>query len=44
MPDRILLVEDDPETLDMLTIGFELRGFEVIVARNGLEGIEKACF
>jgi DNA-binding response OmpR family regulator len=43
MSDRLLLVEDDPETLDMLTIGFELREFVVIVAKNGVEGIERAC-
>lgn len=43
MTHRILVVEDHPETRDGITIILELAGYEVIVANNGQEGIEKAC-
>lgn len=39
---RILLVEDDESTLTSLTLLFELEGFEVIGAKDGLEGHAKA--
>jgi two-component system, OmpR family, alkaline phosphatase synthesis response regulator PhoP len=43
MANTILVVEDDLDTLDVITVSLELSDYEVIVARNGLEGIEKAC-
>jgi CheY-like chemotaxis protein len=43
MPDtRILVVDDDAWILRMVTTVLEKRGYEVIVARDGEEGIAKA--
>ena len=42
MVTKILVVEDDPTTLDMVTIMLQLRDYEIIVAKNGIEGIDKA--
>ena len=39
---RILLVEDNEMNRDMLIRRLERRDFEVIIAVNGLEGVEKA--
>jgi len=39
---KILLIEDNELNLDMLTRRLERKGFSVIVARDGLSGIEKA--
>ncbi|MFN3730344.1 MAG: response regulator [Fimbriimonadaceae bacterium] len=39
---RILLVEDNEDNRDMLSRRLERRGHEVIIAVNGLEGVEKA--
>ena len=36
---RILLVEDDPETLDSITLWLELAGFDVSVARDGRDAL-----
>jgi two-component system chemotaxis response regulator CheY len=38
---KILIVEDTPETCDILTILLELRGYDVIVARDGVRGLEQ---
>ncbi len=40
---RVLVVDDDPALLRTLRIGFEARGFEVIVARTGAEGLSRAA-
>jgi DNA-binding response OmpR family regulator len=43
VPDRkILVVEDDPVILDLLTTNFELEGFEVARAVDGVEGLQMA--
>ncbi len=42
MATKILLVEDTPETRDILTILLEIQGFDVVVANNGYEGIKNA--
>jgi DNA-binding response OmpR family regulator len=43
VPDRkILVVEDDPVILDLLTTNFELEGFEVARAADGVEGLQMA--
>ena len=43
MPGRkILVVEDDPVILDLLTTNFELEGFEVARAVDGVEGLQMA--
>lgn len=39
---RILLVEDDDMLQDILAERLELRDFDVVLADNGQEGIEKA--
>jgi len=39
---KILVVEDDPETLDIVTITLEQNGYQVISAANGLEGLTVA--
>jgi CheY-like chemotaxis protein len=42
MPARILVVEDDVDSLEVLTLQLRLMGYEVIEAMTGAEGIEKA--
>jgi len=39
---RILLVDDDPVILDLLAVNFELEGFVVLRATDGVEGVERA--
>lgn len=39
---RILLVEDDAMLQDILEERLELRNFDVVLATNGQEGVEKA--
>lgn len=39
MSQRILLIEDDEDLLNLYRIALEKAGFEVIVGANGLEGI-----
>ena len=39
---RILLIEDNEMNRDMLSRRLQRRGFEVVVAVDGYEGIEKA--
>ncbi len=40
---RVLVVDDDPALLRALRIGLEARGFEVIVALTGAEGLSRAA-
>ncbi|MBI3058026.1 MAG: response regulator [Deltaproteobacteria bacterium] len=42
MKRRVLLVEDHPETIEVMQLELEVLGFEVVVAQNGLEAVEKA--
>lgn len=42
MPDKILIVEDHPDSREILAIQLRLMSYEVIEAVNGQEGIEKA--
>ncbi|MBI2350618.1 MAG: response regulator [Deltaproteobacteria bacterium] len=42
MKKRVLLVEDHPETIEVMQLELEVLGFEVVVAQNGLEAVEKA--
>ncbi|MEK7210312.1 MAG: response regulator [Candidatus Binatota bacterium] len=42
MKKRVLLVEDHPGTIEVMQQELEVLGFEVIVAQNGLEAVEKA--
>jgi CheY-like chemotaxis protein len=43
MSSKILLVEDDEMNGDMLTRRLELKGYRVVQATNGLQGLEMAC-
>jgi DNA-binding response OmpR family regulator len=39
MPGKILVVDDDPDILDAVTMILESRGYEVVSARDGIEGL-----
>ena len=39
---RVLIVEDEPSILKFLSQNLALRGFDVVVATNGHEGLEQA--
>lgn len=41
-PTRIMIVEDQPDTLEMLSAQFEIRGYQTINCRSALEALE-AC-
>lgn len=41
MPEKILVVDDDPDILDALAMILESQGYKVVMARNGLEGLVK---
>ncbi len=42
MKKRVLLAEDHPGTIAVMQQELEVLGYEVIVAQNGLEAVEKA--
>ena len=42
MKKRVLLVEDHPDTVDVMTMELQLLGYEVTVAKNGLDAVEMA--
>ena len=39
MQEKILVVDDDPDILDALTIILEAKGYQVVTARDGIEGL-----
>ena len=39
MSEKILVVDDDPDFLDALTMILESQGYEVVTARDGVEGL-----
>jgi len=39
MPGKILVVDDDPDILDALTMILESQGYQVCTARDGIEGL-----
>ena len=41
-PVRVLVVDDEPLIVEMLTMGLNYEGFEVSIARTGFEAIEQA--
>jgi DNA-binding response OmpR family regulator len=41
-PVRVLVVDDEPLIVEMLTMGLSYEGFEVSVARTGFEALEEA--
>jgi len=42
MSKKILLVDDEPQLVDMVKMRLEANGYEVIIATDGQEGLEKA--
>ena len=42
MKKRVLLVEDHPDTIGVMSLELEVLGYEVTVAKNGLEAVEMA--
>src|SRR5436309_10977464 len=42
MPARILVVDDEPDLIELLTFNLSSRGYEVITARTGLEALQQA--
>jgi len=42
MKKRILLVEDNPATIEVVEQELEFLGYEVVVAKNGLEAVQMA--
>jgi CheY-like chemotaxis protein len=39
---RLLVIDDDAVIIELLRVSFEIEGFEVISARDGQEGLERA--
>lgn len=39
MQEKILLVDDDPDILDALTMILEAKGYQVVTALDGIEGL-----
>ena len=40
MAERILVVDDDPSIVKLLTLNLEIEGYDVVAATNGREAIE----
>jgi DNA-binding response OmpR family regulator len=38
---KVLVVDDDPVIIRLLEVNFEMEGFEVITAVDGMDGVEK---
>lgn len=41
MREKILVIDDDPDILDALTMILESKGYQVITARDGIEALAK---
>ncbi len=41
MPDKILIVDDDPDIVEALTMILESKKYQVATARDGIEGLAK---
>ena len=42
MPKRILIVDDEPDLLEMVQINLEIEGYECIVAYDGFRALDRA--
>ncbi len=42
MPKKILIVDDDPDLVEAVTMILESKKYEVVAAYGGIEGLEKA--
>ena len=40
MPAKILVVDDDPDILDAVALILESQGYDVVTARDGVEGLD----
>ena len=40
MPGKVLLIDDDPDLLPMMTAAFKTHGFDTVSARDGREGMK----
>ncbi|CAM4073047.1 response regulator transcription factor [Corynebacterium belfantii] len=40
---RVLVVDDEPNIVELLKVSLKFQGFEVETAQSGLEALEKAC-
>ena len=40
MKEKILVIDDDPDILDALIMILESQGYQVVSARNGIEGLD----
>jgi two-component system alkaline phosphatase synthesis response regulator PhoP len=43
MRKKILIVDDDPELVELLSFNFRKAGFAIGTATNGVEALKKAC-
>ena len=43
MPDTVLIVEDEPDVLDLVVYHLQKSGFKTLTARDGAVGLRKAC-
>ena len=41
-PQTVLVVDDDPVIIKLLRVNFEMEGYEVIAAADGVEGLARA--
>ena len=39
---KILLVDDEPDILEIISYNLSAEGYEVFTAKNGVEGVAKA--
>lgn len=39
---RILIVDDEPDIVELLSYNFRQKGFQVFTAQNGMEGLDRA--
>ena len=39
---RVLIVDDEPSLVELLSVSLRFQGFEVETAANGAEGLDKA--
>ena len=42
LPSLVLLVDDEPDQVEMYQLALELAGFDVVVAYNGADALERA--
>ena len=43
MPVRVLVIDDDPAMTELLALILRTKGFEVLVANSGADGVKSVC-